>query len=178
MTMQLISTITVPAGGQASISFNSVPQNFTDLLVLGSARITSAVVRDGVLVRFNGDSTSGNYFYNWLYTTNGAVGIPGKGNISGILAFDAPGASATANTFGNGSCYIPNYTAAVAKSTSTDAVGENNATAATTYINAGLWNSTAAITSITILNSSSNLVENSTFSLYGILKGSGGATVS
>lgn len=178
MTMALVQTIEVGPSGAASVSFTSVPQGFTDLLVVGSARIAGAVVRDGVLMRFNGDSTSANYQFNWMYSVNGSLGTPGAGNISGILAFEAPGASSTANTFGNAACYIPNYTGSTQKSTSTDAVGENNAAAATIYLNAGRWNSTAAITSITILNPSSNLVEGSTFSLYGITKGSGGATVS
>lgn len=175
--MILIGSTTVGAGGAASVSFSSIPQTYTDLLLVGSARIAGAVNRDGVLMRFNGDSTSTNYFYNWTYTLNGSVGTPGSGNIGGILAFEAPGANATANTFGNSQCLIPNYTGSSQKSTATEAMGENNAAAATIYINSGRWNQTSAITSITILNASSNLVEGSSFTLYGILKGSGGATV-
>jgi hypothetical protein len=48
------------------------------------------------------------------------------------------------------------------------------------YVNAGLWNNTAPITSITLgsLNSAS-FVTNSSATLYGITKGSsGGVTVS
>jgi len=88
-----------------------------------------------------------------------------------------PGSTATANTFGNGSLYIPNYAGATNKSLSFDSVAENNATSAWLQITAGLWSSTAAITRIT-LSGWTALAAGSTVSLYTITKGSGGATVS
>jgi hypothetical protein len=48
--------------------------------------------------------------------------------------------------------YIPNYAGSSNKSVSIDAVTENNATAAEANLVAGLWSSTAAITSITLYN--------------------------
>ena len=91
---------------------------------------------------------------------------------------DDPGANATSNTFGNTSVYIPNYAGSTNKSVSSDAVTENNATTASQQILASIWNNTSAITSIFVSDTGSNLVQNSTASLYGILRGSGGATVS
>jgi hypothetical protein len=57
---------------------------------------------------------------------------------------------------------------------SIDAIRENNATDARQAIFAALWSDTAAITSITIVPSSTNFDVGSTFSLYKITKGSDG----
>jgi hypothetical protein len=77
----------------------------------------------------------------------------------------------TANTFGNTSIYIPNYRSSAAKSFSVDAVTENNATLAYQNIQAGLWNNSAAITSISIsFLSGGNWAQGSSASLYGIRK--------
>jgi hypothetical protein len=74
----------------------------------------------------------------------------------------------TASTFGNSEIYIPNYAGSANKSFSSDAVHENNATAANAGLSAGLWSNTAAITSVGLSPDSGNFVANSTFSLYGI----------
>jgi hypothetical protein len=78
----------------------------------------------------------------------------------------------TSNTFSSHAIYIPNYRTSTAKSYSVETVTENNATTAYQYIVAGLWNSTAAITQITLRRSEglNNLMEFSTASLYGIRK--------
>jgi hypothetical protein len=75
----------------------------------------------------------------------------------------------TANTFGNGEIYIPNYAGSTQKSVSADAVAENNsATYIYSALNAGLWTGTAAITSIKLLIPSYNFVQYSTAYLYGV----------
>jgi hypothetical protein len=75
--------------------------------------------------------------------------------------------------------YIPNYTGSTAKSVSVDGVMENNATYAAAGIIAGLWNDTAAVTSVSISSEVATLVQYSSATLYGILKGtSNGVTVS
>ena len=79
----------------------------------------------------------------------------------------------TANTFGNSVIYIANYAGSTYKSFSKDSITENNATAADQGVGAGLWSNTAAITSLS-LTVTSNMVAGSTFSLYGITKGSDG----
>ena len=172
----LISSVTVGAGGASSIDLTSIPQIYTDLVLVLSGRTTNTS-SDGALVQINGDTSSANYTYRWLYG-NGSAANFGTGTLAGFLAFRVNGSSTTANTFGNGQMYIPNYTSSVAKIASMDAVDENNATAAFSFINAGRWSGTAAITSIKILNSGYNLDQYSTAYLYGLLKGSGGATAS
>jgi hypothetical protein len=83
------------------------------------------------------------------------------------------GANATSSVFSNDEFYIPNYLSTTyAKTFSVDNVVENNGTTGYPIIEAGRWNPStqAAITSIvlTATGGSSQLVQYSTFYLYGI----------
>jgi hypothetical protein len=86
----------------------------------------------------------------------------------------------TANTFANGLLYLSNYASSASKPFSIDNVEETNATAATQWLGAGLYNLSTAITSLELYNTAAgNFVQYSSATLYGILKGSsGGVTVS
>jgi hypothetical protein len=176
MTMKLIQTINVGSGGVSSVSFTSIPQTFTDLLLVVSARIsttTGSVWGDSAL-QFNGSSSgySGRYLYG---ATGSGVGVGTEGtsayNIVRIQSNDG-----TANTFSNTNINILNYASSAPKLVSYDSVSENNGTSSIQTIAAELWSDTAAITSLGM--STSNFAQYSSFSLYGITKGSGGATVS
>lgn len=179
MTFQLIQTATVGAGGAASIDFNSIPQIYTDLYILVSAR-SSGTANNYTGLKINGVNT--NQSSRFLYgtgTAKGAVGLTGASDYN-LIAYMSL-SSDTANTFANSSFYIPNYTAAIAKSVSIDAVTENSGSAASQMVLAGLWNSTAAITSLSLvsvagssLQASGTLAQHTTASLFGILKGSNG----
>ena len=76
------------------------------------------------------------------------------------------GTSATSNTFATAEIYIPSYRVSQHKQISMDSATENNATTAYRAVDAGLWRSTAAITSIEL--DGSNFVSGSSFYLYGI----------
>ena len=164
--VQIGSTVTVGAGGASSIDFTSIPQTYTDLLLVTSTRVqTLAYEGEGLVIRFNGATT--NYTQKQLYG-NGSTAASYSG--TKIYAGRSTSNSATANTFSNNQCYIPNYSGATNKSLSTDGVNENNATAAGTDLEAGLWSSTAAITSISLLpDAASTILQYSTATLYGIL---------
>ena len=167
MTMTLVQTVTVGSGGAASIDFNTIPQDADDLLVVLSGRNTST--SNSVAFRINGD-TAANYRYRRLAGTGSiVVSDNGTADTSGLFGNVATSGS-TANTFSNVGVYIVNYKSSVAKSWSSDSVGENNATAAPQEITAGLWTGTAAITSLSIYVSGTNLAQHSIASLYKITK--------
>jgi hypothetical protein len=157
-----IATTTVGAGGASSISFTSIPQTYTDLVVLISARSTGA---DGnIMIRFN--SSSSNFSQIRLYgdgTTAGGYGTYGEWSAW------AANTGQTASTFGNSIIYIPNYTWSNNKLLSSLAVAENNAASTDMTAGAELWSNTAAITSISfVMGSSYNFAQYSTATLYGI----------
>jgi hypothetical protein len=168
--MKLIESKTL-ATSAASIEFTSIPQTFTDLVLLISARSADASVFLSLELVINGLST--NQSLRFLLGDGSSAS---SGTFGNVLIGLSTGANATANTFANTSVYIPNYTSGVGKSISAEGVSENNATSSGQILNAGLSTATAAITSlgIKIVGGAANLVVGSTISLYGILKGSDG----
>lgn len=171
MTMVKIATVEVGAGGVGDISFNSIPQTFTDLLVVFSLRGTPASYEATFPLYFNGNGAG--YTFRTL-DGNGATTTSTSG--ASAPGVKLTGSTATANTFSSGQVYIPNYTAASNKSYAYEQVTENNATNAVQQIVAGLWSNTAAITSVSIQGST--IAQYSSATLYGITKGNGLATVS
>jgi len=164
-TLVLLERITVGAAGTSSVTFNNIPQTgYTDLVVKFSAR-NSDTGGTSFNTQFNSD-TGSNYKYLWARGTGSSAGSANGTTTS--LQFVIDSSTDTANSFGNGEFYIPNYTGSNQKSVSTDAVNENNATGATAYLYAGLWTGTSAITSMTLTSTAGNFVQYSTFSLYGV----------
>lgn len=162
-TYTLISSVTVGAGGASSIDFTSIPATYTDLVLKWSSRGTAATNYDQVYIKFN--NSTANLSYVRLYgngtsaaSTSGTDGYIGAGQ----------GTGSTASTFDNGEVYIPNYTGSNNKSFSVDEVNENNATAAFTFLQAGLWSNTAAINRITLTPTGGTFVQYSTAYLYGV----------
>lgn len=174
-TFELISSVTVGAGGAASIDFTSIPSTYTDLCVKYSLRTNYAASNaDRIKLTFNGSSSA---IYSSRDINAAGSGTPGSAARSGLgyfFAFEAgasTAATATSNTFSNSEIYIPNYAGSANKSYSSDGVTENNATAAEADLQAGLWASTAAINQITIVPYAGTLFNQySTAYLYGISK--------
>jgi hypothetical protein len=164
--MKLIETKTLGAAA-ASISFTSIPQTFTDIFVLVSARRSTTGAN--AVISFN----SGGTYTRRSLLGNGSS-VFSETNSGDEVAATPSGAAA--NTFGNASIYIPNYAGSAQKSYSVDSVNETNATSNDIIIVAGRWSETSAITSITITPKASdgNFVAGSTVSIYGILKGTDG----
>lgn len=177
--MELISTVTVGAGGATTLDFTSIPGTFTDLLVVFSGRSARINDVDALRFRINGD-TNTNYSYRDLIGIGTTVYSFNGSSQTSFTPIAIPADSAPANTFGNIAILLPNYTSSAAKTGSAEWVSPHTTTGQMYgSIEAFLWNNTAAITSLSFYTgSTSNLVQNTTASLYGILKGSGGATVS
>jgi hypothetical protein len=161
-TYVAIATVTVGSGGAANIEFTSIPATYTDLKLVYSGRDNRNDTQNGVNISLNG-------------STSNFTGIQLQGNGSAAASFNIArfvsynnGANSTANAFANAEIYFPNYASSNYKSFSSDAVEENNATTAFTFLSAGLWSNTAAITSITLTPDSANFVQYSTATLYGI----------
>lgn len=169
LNMRAIQTVTVGAGGAASIDFTSIPQTYTDLVIVYSLRTAQAgTYVDGLGVRFNGDSGN-NYPFTQLFGTGSSGTGTSGGTVSFIYGRPINGSTSTANTFGNGQIYIPNYTSSNSKSVSVDSVTEGNTTGSDQGFVAHRWTGTAAITSISMFDfNGSNLVQYSSATLYGI----------
>lgn len=160
----LLETITVGAAGASSVTFNSIPQTgYTDLVIKASIRTLYAGANEHINVYPNGSGSNGTR--RALYGTGSAAGSENAANIR----FDYfSGNTTTANTFGSGEIYIPNYTSSNYKSFSMEGVAETNGSAIAMAMTAALWSSTAAITSLQFIPGNNNFMQHSTFSLYGV----------
>ena len=166
ITYEAIATVTVGSGGAAGIDFTSIPQTYTDLVVLISGRSTrDNSPQDVISIGINGSYTNMSGF---RLGSSGSTVFAGGGGIDyfGVGAGD----TATANTFGNSYIYFPNYANTTTfKTISADGVSENNATESTLQLAVGLWSSTSAITQINLKpQTGPNWKQYSAATLYGI----------
>jgi len=165
---------TTTSNAVSTVVFSSIPQTYTDLIVLVSARWNQnqeSSPWSSYQIQFNGDSGS-NYGSTYGYGlgasgSGGARGTSQPGTQPGWLASSAT----SANVFGNSRLYIPNYTNSHYKQIIGEGHTPNNTTTAINSISAGSWKNTASINSITFIyaGAPSNLwAAQSTFTLYGI----------
>jgi hypothetical protein len=172
MSMTLIATATV-TGSPADISLTSIPQTYTDLQILISAVPRTTASPNALGLGFNGYSSTSNAIRALRASGSGVSSFTDTSPIAGDL-------QQITNTYNSITVYIPNYTTSGVKSFSSDSVTENNSTTAWLSIRAGAFTNAAAITSIQFgdFSAGGGLGVGSQVWLYGILKGSGGATVS
>ena len=150
----------------ASIDFTSIPQTYTDLILVYSARTNAANRSDEANLTFNNNAS--NYSWKMLYGSGTTAASAQDSAVSSIAGIQIPGGNSTASTFSNGQIYIPNYTGSNYKSVSSEAAQEDNQTTAYIKIVAGLWSNSAAITSVKLSGATGSFVQYSTFYLYGI----------
>lgn len=165
MTMTHIQTVEL-ASNTSNIFFLNVPQTFTDLKLDISARRTDT--SEVAAIRFN-DVTTINYSFVRLNGSGSTVGS--SSGTSSSLAFVINPSDFTGNTFSSTSVYISNYTSSTDKSISLDGVQENNATQSEQEIRAVLFETSSAITKISVLGA---FAAGTIVSLYGITAGGDG----
>jgi hypothetical protein len=165
-TYSKLAETTVGVGGAATITFNNIPQNYTDLVIKASLRSTRAVgLATSVALSLNGSST--NFTYRNIEGGGTATPSSYSGSSGGLWTIDQ--ATNTANTFASCELYIPNAFGSTNKSYSAESMSEDNTTTNNYYqMLAGLWSNVTAINSITLTPTSFNFVQHSTATLYGI----------
>lgn len=171
MSMTLIRHVEL-TGSETTIVLDAIPATYTDLYLLLSLRSDRSNNNSSLYLGMNGVATNQS---SRTLQGNGSVVdsyAPAYIDLGQIAA-----STTTSNTFSNISVYIPNYTSSVAKSVSADGVNEDNVSEAYQTIIAGLWDSTAAITSLELVHiNATNFVQYSSATLYGITAGSDGIT--
>ncbi len=163
-TMSLINSYTVGSGGVAEITFSSIPNIYTDLLLKLSIR-SEGTSTTAVLLRLNGSSTNA-----LAKGIEGNASSPSSWSDTQSYAGNIVPSTYTANTFCNNEVFIPNYNASTNHPSSVDTVTENAAnTYALTGLISNLWSNATPVTSITLTrNGSNNFAQYSTAYLYGI----------
>jgi hypothetical protein len=170
-TYTLISSNVLTATTQ-QLTFSSIPQTFTDLVLRMSYRVTTAgLFGSNPAIRFNSDATS-NYSYANVNGDGSTASSSRESAINALYMQSSDSAGNTADTFTSTEVYIPNYTGTANKPISISKVAEQNSTAAEMAYFASLYRGTSAISTI-LIGPSSNIVSNnfvsgSSFYLYGI----------
>jgi hypothetical protein len=167
MPLQLYKIASIELSSASStITFSSIPQGYTDLKIVVSARSDYSGPWTNCSISING-STS-NFSSNFIYA-GGSGSAASTTRTDNLNVTFANAATSTSNTFSNEELYFPNYTNNNYKSFSVDKVAETNAVEAYIHMNSVLWSSNAAITSIAFTSQNNNFAPNTTATLYGIL---------
>ena len=157
---------TILGSTTASISFTSIPQTYTDLVFLISAR-QNDYNYGGFFMKFNGSTKGTNVTAKRIYGNSGNVANSTSQEMTWV---GTPGF--TANVFSGGQIYIPNYTSSNYKPAWFEGSQESSQAATTNMLTAWLWSQTAAVTQVDfgVFDGGypDSFVQNTSISLYGI----------
>lgn len=158
MAYTLISTQTLlnPA---ASVTFSSIPQTYKDLVLefVGYA----SVATDNLAMRFNGD-LGNNYSDTYVAGNGTAASSTRRTNVSSMNMGNYTPAS------GSPGFDIINIMSYSSGSVYKTAISRNNDASNWVASYVGLWRSTVAITSITLICPNGNVGSGTTFKLWGV----------
>jgi hypothetical protein len=161
-----LATVTVPSGGVASITFAGIPSTYKHLQIRYFSRDNAAGGNNNLLVTFNND-TAGNYSWHYL-TGDGSSAFAGANtSTTSILSGKVAAATAGASIFGVGVIDILDYQNTNKYKTLRALTGNDNNGSGSVFYASGLWQSTSAITSIS-LSSGNTQQQYSQFALYGV----------
>ena len=145
----------------ASVTFSSISGSYTDLVLIYSG--TGSVAID-VVMQLNGDTSS--LYSSTVVTGNGTSALSSRTSAQSKIWLDSYGYMTTSNP-NVGVVHLMNYSNTTTYKTVL--CRANNATTGTDAT-VGLYRSTSAITSLTLLpHITANFSIGCTFSLYGIL---------
>jgi hypothetical protein len=150
-----IATYTTPSA-QSSYTFTSIPSTYTDLVIVGSVKVGSS--GDYLGLQFNGD-TGSNYSRTRLSGNGSSASSEREANSVRVNMYNQSSANFYSNIL-----HIMNYANTTTYKTF---LSRNDIADWNTNAQVGLWRSTSAITSITLIGGG-NLQADTTFTLYGI----------
>ena len=156
------------ASATSTVIFSSIPATYRDLVLVISARTSSAATSDTVNLRFNGDIAA-NYAQVRLFNSGSTASSNTSASLTSLEIGRIPSNNSSNTTLGPVFYQVFDY-AATNKFKS--GLGRSGAlpTESITDNVFGRWSSSAAITSITLTCSPGpNFAAGSTFALYGIV---------
>lgn len=178
-SMGLLGATAVPVGAfdllettlisadTASVTFSSLG-SYSDYkhLQIRTILAGSSTSTAQLYIRFNGISST-SYARHFMRGDGTAVGVSAAINQTQI-AFNFIGSSSATSAFSAGVIDILDYSSTSKNTTIRSLEGQVNSLENFVRLESGLFNSTAAITSITMSPSLGNFIAGSRFSLYGV----------
>ena len=163
-----IATVTVGSGGSSSITFSSIPSDYTHLQIRCSARASiGAGIQDWIFGEFNSD-TGNNYTLHYLTGNGSTASAAGFNSLPRAYLGRTVDSVAGSNEFSGTVCDILDYKNSNKYKTTRSLGGADSNGDGEIWFFSSLWQSTSAITSIRLYTSSSaNFAQYSHFALYG-----------
>jgi hypothetical protein len=157
-----ISTVTVGAGGQSSITFSSIPSTYQHLQLRCFMQLATPGIL-GVRVGTTSVDTGANYNTHILDGADGSVYVDGGVGETrmGILYPIQPNWTSSVTDF-------LDYANTNKYKTVRSLMGSDNNGGGRIRFASAVWKSTSAIGTITLTPNSGNLLQYSSFALYGI----------
>jgi hypothetical protein len=160
-----IATTTVGAGGSSTITFSSIPATYTHLQIRGIARDGTG---NSILMTLNSD-TGANYARHRLTGNGTAAGAVGTASINNMPLFGQSGVGSSASTFAAFVLDLLDYANTNKYKTVRNLSGLDQNGSGSVEFMSGLWQSTSAVSTITLTNAGAiNFTQYSSFALYGI----------
>jgi hypothetical protein len=149
---------TTTLGSAAStVTLSSIPSTYTDVILVCAGSASG----DGVALRFTFNSDSGANYSQTYIEGNGTSASSSRQSSQSYLQLTNWYISSGSS---NSQIHLQNYS----NTTTYKTVLARKTNVETAGANVGLWRSTSAINSITIVTSSGTISAGSTFTLYGI----------
>lgn len=162
-TYEPIATQTLTTSA-SSITFSSIPQNYTDLVIVTNA-IANVTGADIFVTTYNGD-TGSNYSYTSVYGTGSSVGSYRSSSVGIVLGWMSVFNS---SEWAPSIFHLMNYSNTTTNKTMLVRSGTVTTTGGYVDLSVSLWRSTAAITSINMRTVNGyGIKAGSSFTLYGI----------
>jgi hypothetical protein len=164
-----IATTTVGSGGSSTITFSSITGTYNHLQIRMIARTNRTGYSNDLLkITFNSD-TGSNYANHYLYGDGGSAGAGANSSQTSMQNWVMSTDAANTSVFGASVIDILDYSNTNKYKTLRSLGGFDNNGDGYIVLNSGLWQSTSAITSISItMNSGTSFKQYSSFALYGI----------
>jgi hypothetical protein len=155
-TYEAIATYTTT--NQTTISFTSIPQTYTDLVIMFHTKTVNNAA--AIVANFNSD-TGANYNWFWMYGSETVKGTVKTGNDTKLRwgrgqTNSGQSASNELNIFNYSSSSVGK--AVLARENNFDVVA----------MTSGVWQNSSAITRIDLTTNSGNFASGGTVTLYGI----------
>jgi hypothetical protein len=154
LTYDPISSTTLTSA-QSSVTFSSISGAFTDLLLVVNG---SQTVATNTNMRLNGDT--GNNYSDTTMTGTGSAASSSRNSSQPYFWFGVMGTGQSVALF-----HIMNYSNSTTNKTVLHRMGNS---VGYSQASVGLWRSTSAVTSVTLLPNSGNFASGSIFTLFGI----------
>ena len=170
-SFESIATTTVGAGGSSSVTFSSIPSTYTHLQVriLGQDNGASTSAR-ALNVRFNSD-TGNNYAYHDVYGDGSSTAVNATATTNLIFCGYFSESGSGASIFGTTIIDILDYANTNKYKTLRSLTGYDANGSGRVGLQSGLWQNTAAISSLSFDirgDLSGSFSQYSHFALYGI----------